>query len=194
MKLAVIKYNAGNTASVVNCVRRLGVEPDVTDDPEILSSADKVIFPGVGEASSAMLHLEEKGLDTVIRSLTNPVLGICLGMQVMCATSEENSTKCLNIIGAHVKRFPRTALKVPHVGWNSVQIGNSTLFNGVRPGEYFYFVHGYYVEQGGYTTATCNYGREFSAAFERENFFGVQFHPERSGKAGEIIMENFLNL
>ncbi|HMO80710.1 MAG TPA: imidazole glycerol phosphate synthase subunit HisH [Pyrinomonadaceae bacterium] len=194
MKLAIMKYNAGNTASVVNCVRRFGVEPDVTDDPEILSSADKVIFPGVGEASSAMMYLEEKGLDLVIRSLTNPVLGICLGMQVMCATSEENSTSCLNVIGAQVKRFPRSALKVPHIGWNSVQIGNSALFNGVRSGEYFYFVHGYYVEKGGYTTATCNYGREFSAAFERENFFGVQFHPERSGKAGEIIMENFLNL
>lgn len=194
MRVAIVKYNAGNTASVVNALDRLGVEPMVTDDPEGLRSADKVIFPGVGEASTAMKYLCERGLDSVIRSLTQPVLGICLGMQLMCESSEENDTECLGIMPHRVRRFESDILKIPHIGWNRISELDSRLFLGVENDERVYFVHGYYVETGEDTTATCVYGHRFSAAVSRDNFHAIQFHPEKSGAVGERILENFLKL
>ena len=194
MKVAIVKYNAGNTASVANALIRLGVEPLVTDDPNELRVADKVIFPGVGEASTAMKYLRERDLDAVIRSLTQPVLGICLGMQLMCGTSEENTTQCLGIMPYRVRRFESETLKIPHTGWNRITGLNSPLFTGVADGERVYFVHGYYVETGDSTTATCEYGQVFSAAIGRDNFYAIQFHPEKSGAVGERILENFLKI
>lgn len=194
MRVAIAKYNAGNTASVANALIRLGVEPLITDAADELRSADKVIFPGVGEASTAMKYLRERGLDSVIRSLTQPVLGICLGMQLMCETSDENNTKCLGIMPFRVRRFESDTLKVPHTGWNRIADLNSQLFDGVANGERVYFVHGYYVETGDRTTATCEYEQNFSAAIERDNFHAIQFHPEKSGAVGEQILRNFLRL
>ena len=194
MKVAIVKYNAGNTASVANALRRLGVDPIVTDDHAELRSADKVIFPGVGEASTAMQYLRERGLDTTIRSLTQPVLGICLGMQLLCRSSEENDTQCLGVIPFAVRKFRSDDLKIPHVGWNTIADLRSALFDGIDNGEHVYFVHGYYVETGTATTAVCEYAGRFSAAFEHNNFYGVQFHPEKSGKAGELILGNFLKI
>lgn len=192
MRVAIVKYNAGNTASVANALVRLGVEPVVTDVADDLRAADKVIFPGVGEASTAMKYLRERGLDSVILSLTKPVLGICLGMQLMCETSEENDTKCLGIMPYRVRRFESDTLKIPHTGWNRVTELDSPLFNGVAAGERVYFVHGYYVETGESTTATCEYGQKFSSAIGRDNFHAIQFHPEKSGPVGERIIKNFL--
>ena len=194
MKVAIVKYNAGNTASVANALIRLGVEPLVTDSAEDLRSADKVIFPGVGEASTAMNYLRERQMDSVIRSLTQPVLGICLGMQLMCETSEENDTECLGIMPYRVRRFGSEALKVPHTGWNRIAELHSPLFAGVADGERVYFVHGYYVETGDSTSATCDYGQRFSAAITRDNFHAIQFHPEKSGAVGERILSNFLKI
>lgn len=194
MKVAIVKYNGGNTASVANALIRLGVEPLVTDAADELSSADKVIFPGVGEASTAMKYLRERGLDAVIRSITQPVLGICLGMQLMCETSEENATECLGIMPFRVRRFESDMLKIPHTGWNRITRLNSPLFDGVADGERVYFVHGYYVETGELTTAICEYGQNFSAAISRDNFHAIQFHPEKSGAVGEKILKNFLDL
>ena len=194
MTVAIVKYNAGNTASVANAIRRLGVEPVITDDPEVLRTAEKVIFPGVGEASTAMAHLRERRLDEVIRSLTQPILGICLGMQLLCAHSEENDSGCLGLITDSVRRFAGDGLKVPHVGWNSIDDLRGPLFEGVPEGSYVYFVHGYFVETGGSTTATCSYGPTFSAAIQFGNFHAVQFHPEKSGAVGERILGNFLKL
>lgn len=194
MKVAIVRYNAGNTASVVNALGRLGVEPLITDSAEELASADKVIVPGVGEASSAMSHLKERGLDEVIRGLSQPVLGICLGMQLMCASSEENDAECLGIVPLRVRRFPAGGLKVPHMGWNTISNLKGTLFDGVEEAAYVYFVHGYYVESGPEAVANSTYGLEFAAALEHENFFAVQFHPERSGAVGEQILRNFLKL
>ena len=194
MKVAIVKYNAGNTASVVNALSRLGTTAVVTDDEAELGSADRVLFPGVGEASSAMVFLRDRGLDKAIRKLTQPVLGICLGMQLFCASSEENGTECLGISKLRVERFAPPDLKVPHVGWNRVDGSESKLFRGVDNGEYLYFVHGYFVETGDDTTAVCKYGVNFSAAIEKNNFYGVQFHPEKSGDAGMEILKNFLNL
>jgi glutamine amidotransferase len=194
MKVAIIRYNSGNTASVANALKRLGVDAIITDDPETLRSASHVIFPGVGEASSAMNYLIERGLDATIRSLTQPVLGICLGMQLLCASSEENATECLGIVPNRVRRFELEGLKVPHTGWNTVSEIQSPLFNGVEDGEHFYFVHGYFVEQNDTTVASCMYGTEFSAAIAHENFYGVQFHPEKSGAAGRRVLENFLSI
>ncbi len=194
MKVAIVKYNAGNTASVMNALSRLGVQAAITDDPDELLSADKVVFPGVGEASTAMNHLRERGLDRVITSLTQPVLGICLGMQLMCESTEENDARCLGILPYRVRRFEPGSLKVPHTGWNRVGRLNSRLFEGIDENTRVYFVHGYYVEAGAMTTAQTDYGISFSAAAETGNFYAVQFHPEKSGKAGERILQNFLNI
>lgn len=194
MKVAIVKYNAGNTASVANALVRVGVEPLITDDWELLRSADKVIFPGVGEASTAMAYLRERGLDEVIRSLRQPVLGVCLGMQLLCSSSEENETECLGLLPYQVRRFSGSGLKVPHMGWNQITDLRGPLFHEVAHGEFVYFVHGYFVEAGDHTTAFCKYGERFAAALSYENFHAVQFHTEKSGKAGERILENFLNL
>ena len=194
MIVAIINYNAGNTASVANALGRLGIEPVITDDAARLKVADRVIFPGVGEASTAMKYLRTRGLDTVIKSLTQPVLGICLGMQLLCASSEENDTECLGVVKSRVRKFESANLKIPHVGWNTIGDLRSPIFDGIEGGEYFYFVHGYYVETNQETTATCEYAAKFSAAFEHGNFFGVQFHPEKSGNAGQRILENFLKI
>lgn len=194
MKVAIVKYNAGNIASVTNALGRLGVETLVTDVPEVLKSADKVIFPGVGEASTAMKYLKERQLDNAIRSLMQPVLGICLGMHLLCDSSEENDTKCLGVVPFKVRKFESKELKIPHMGWNTIGELNSRLFDGVDEGSHVYFVHGYFVETGKETVASCTYGDEFSAAFQHNNFHAVQFHPEKSGSAGQRILENFLIL
>ena len=194
MKVAILKYNAGNTASVANALSRLGADSVVTDDAVELQMADKVIFPGVGEASTAMKYLLERGLDQLIRSLTQPVLGICLGMQLLCETSEENSTTCLGIVPRRVRRFESSEVKIPHVGWNTINGLRSALFHSIGAGEHVYFVHGYFVETGAGTTATCEYAAPFSAAIEHRNFYGVQFHPEKSGIAGQRILDNFLKI
>jgi imidazole glycerol-phosphate synthase subunit HisH len=194
MKVAIVKYNAGNIASVQNALERLGVGSEVTDDADILRRADKVIFPGVGEASTAMQYLRERGLDFVIRSLTQPVLGICLGMQLLCLHSEEHDTDCLGIFPNKVKRFVGDELKIPHMGWNTISDLRQPMFNGVVENSYVYFVHGYYVETSIESTAVCSYGLNFAATIQRDNFYAVQFHPEKSGAIGERILENFLSL
>ncbi len=193
MKIAIVKYNAGNIQSVAFALERLDESGTITDNPEIIEKADKVIFPGVGEASSAMNFLREKGLDEVLRNLNQPVLGICLGLQLMCASSEENNTTCLNLFPVKVKRF-NTDLKIPHVGWNQVYNLCSSLFKGVEEGSYFYFVHSFYAEMSSQTIAETEYGNRFSAAVQFNNFIATQFHPERSGKNGEKILKNFLKL
>jgi len=194
VRVAIVKYNAGNTASVVNALTRLGVEPVITDVAEELIVADKVIFPGVGEASTAMRYLQDRRLDAAIKSLQQPVLGICLGMQLMCAVSEENETLCLGILPHRVRKFASETLKIPHTGWNQVARLRSPLFQGVEDAEWFYFVHGYYVEAGTDTTAVSEYGITFSAGVESNNFHAIQFHPEKSGAAGARVLKNFLNL
>ena len=194
MRVAIVKYNAGNTASVANAMLRLGVEPIVTDVADELLSADKVVFPGVGEASTAMQHLRERRLDSVIKSLKQPVLGICLGMQLMCNSSDENETECLGIMPYRVRRFESQMLKIPHTGWNRVYQSRSPLFAGIDDGSRVYFVHGFYVETGDDTTAVADYGQQFSAGIERDNFHAVQFHPEKSGVIGSHILENFLKI
>ncbi len=194
MKIAIVKYNAGNIASVQNALGPLGVDSVVSDDADVLRRADKVIFPGVGEASTAMRYLRERNLDDVITSLTQPVLGICLGMQLLCTHSEENDTACLGIFPNRVRLFARSSLKVPHMGWNTISGLDSPLFKGVAEGEHVYFVHGYYVEPSEDSAAICKYGTDFAAAIQRSNFYAVQFHPEKSGIAGGRILENFLNI
>ncbi len=194
MKVAIVKYNAGNVESVRNALARLGVEAVLTDDAQTLKTADKVIFPGVGEASSAMAYLRERKLDEVIKSLAQPVLGICLGMQLLCEYSEENETNCLGILPYRVKKFESDVLKIPHIGWNNIFNLQSKLFTGVAENDYVYFVHGFYVEIGAETIAAADYGTNFSAAIRHENFYAVQFHAEKSGAVGEKILENFLKL
>lgn len=196
MKVAIVKYNAGNIRSVDCALRRLGVEAHVTADKEWLQSADKVIFPGVGEAETTMKHLRATGLDGLIQDLRQPVLGICLGMQLMCRHSEEGNVDCLRIFDADVKRFvpQRHEEKVPHMGWNTVGKLNSPLFQGVRDGEFVYFVHSFYVPDGEFTAATTDYILPFSAALHKDNFYATQFHPEKSGDTGEKILRNFLEL
>lgn len=196
MKVAIVKYNAGNIRSVDCALRRLGVEAHVTADKEWLPSADKVIFPGVGEAETTMKHLRATGLDGLIKDLRQPVLGICLGMQLMCRHSEEGNVDCLRIFDADVKRFvpQRHEEKVPHMGWNTVGKLNSPLFQGVRDGEFVYFVHSFYVPDGEFTAATTDYILPFSAALHKDNFYATQFHPEKSGDTGEKILRNFLEL
>jgi glutamine amidotransferase len=193
MNLAVVKYNAGNLHSVRLALRRLEIDPLVTDNPEELRTADKVIFPGVGEASSAMAYLRERRLDKLLVSLRQPVLGICLGLQLMCAHTEENDTQGLGIFPVQVRRFPATD-KVPHMGWNSLIRLKGRLFAGVQEESYVYFVHSYYAEQNKFSTATCVHSLTFSAAMEKDNFFALQFHPEKSAAVGEKILRNFLSL
>ena len=194
MRVAIVKYNAGNTASVANALLRVGVEPLISDEAEVLKSADKVVFPGVGEASTAMKYLRDRKLDEVLRSLTQPVLGVCLGMQLLCTSSEENSTECLGLLPYHVRWFPGGGLKVPHMGWNQISDLRGPLFRGVSEGAFVYFVHSYFVEPGGHTTARCSYGESFAAALSYDNFHAVQFHAEKSGPVGERILQNFLDL
>lgn len=191
--IAIIKYNAGNIKSVENAVVRLGYNCVITDDPDEINRADKVIFPGVGEASSAMTYLKGKGLDRVITSLINPVLGICLGQQLMCRYSEEGGTSCLGIFDAEVKAFPPTNI-VPHMGWNNLMNVRGELLKGVEVSDDVYFIHGYYVENSMETIALCDYILPFSAAMQKDNFFATQFHPEKSGCVGETILNNFLKL
>lgn len=191
--IAILKYNAGNVTSVENAVQNLGYSTIVTDDVEALRSADKVIFPGVGEASSAMKYLKEKGLDQVIRALTQPVLGICLGMQLMCDSSEEGETEGLGIFDAKVLKFPATAL-VPQMGWNNFTSLKGKLFDGINLENDCYFVHSYYAEICPDTVAVTDYILPFSAALQKNNFYATQFHPEKSAKIGLQILNNFLKL
>ena len=194
--IAIIQYNAGNTASVKNAVERLGYPCRVTDHAEEILHADKVIFPGVGEAGSAMQYLRERSLDRVIISLKQPTLGICLGLQLLCRFSEEGSTPCMGILDADVKRFPAEEI-VPHMGWNTLRDTRTPLFsdfNEGQTGNAVYFVHGYYAGLSKDTIATCDYILPFSAAMHKNNFYATQFHPEKSGPTGEQILRNFLQL
>lgn len=196
MKVVIIRYNAGNVRSVSFALERLGIVPIVSDDIELIRSADKVIFPGVGEASSAMKYLKERKLDQLITSLKQPVLGICLGMQLMCSYSEEGETNCLGIFDQRVLKFISLSneLKVPQMGWNNIHDLKGPLFSNVKENEYMYFVHGYYVEKGEYTIATTDYLLPYSSALQKNNFYAVQFHPEKSAEAGQQLITNFLNL
>jgi glutamine amidotransferase len=197
MKTAIIKYNAGNIRSVLFALERLGVNGIVTDDPEEIRSADKVIFPGVGEASTAMQYLQQRGLDKLIVSLKQPVLGICLGMQLMCKHSEENDTNCLGIFDVEVKRFQSPVanlLKIPQIGWNNIANLHSTLFEHVPENSYMYFVHSYYAALSPDTVAIANYVINYSAALQKGNFYAVQFHPEKSAEGGQNILDSFLKL
>lgn len=191
--IAIVKYNAGNVKSVYNAVTRLGYEAIITDDFETLQNADKVIFPGVGEASSAMNYLKEKGLDKVIKNLKQPTLGICLGQQLMCAYSEEGNTDCLGIFPIQVKLFPSTEI-VPHMGWNTIYDLKTPLFNNVQENSDIYYVHSFYCENSEYTIAKTDYILEYSAALNKDNFYATQFHPEKSAGIGEQILKNFLSL
>ena len=196
MKLAIIKYNAGNIQSVLFALERLGVEAEVTDDVETIYKADKVIFPGVGEASSAMASLTSSGLDKVIPLLKQPVLGICVGMQLLCRHSEENDTDCLGVIPVEVKKFNNVnqQLKVPQVGWNRIFHLKTGLFQGVPENSFIYNVHSYFAADSGYTIAACAYGITYAAAIRKDNFYGVQFHTEKSAETGDRIIQNFLTL
>ena len=191
MKVAIIDYGAGNTQSVKYALNRIGCEGFLTSDEEEIKTSDKVIFPGVGEASSAMGKLKSFGLDTIIPRLTQPVLGICLGMQLMCDYSEEGNTSCLKIFSTDVKKFD-ISLKVPQIGWNTISNLKGQLFNDVSENEYMYLVHSYYVPLINETTAVSKYGVKYSTAIKKDNFIGVQFHPEKSGDIGELILKNFL--
>jgi len=196
MNIAIVKYNAGNIYSVDHALRRLGVNALVTADKEILSKADKVIFPGVGEATTTMQHLKATGLDKLIVDLKQPVLGICLGMQLLCSHSEEGDVDCLNIFPTEVKRFypAKHEDKVPHMGWNTIGDLKGDLYKGFTKEEFVYFVHSFYVPKNQFTVATTDYILPFSASLQKDNYYATQFHPEKSGKVGERILENFINL
>ncbi len=193
MKVAIIKYNAGNIHSVKIALNRLNINPIITDNKDEIISSDKVIFPGVGEAKSAMEYLKKKNIDKIISELKQPFLGICLGLQLMCNHSEENDTDCLNIFDSNVKLFP-PKLKVPHIGWNTISNLKGELFNKIDENSFVYFVHSYFAEISNDTTAETNYILPFSASFQKNNFFSTQFHPEKSGNIGEQILKNFLEL
>jgi imidazole glycerol-phosphate synthase subunit HisH len=194
MKTVIIKYNAGNVQSVMYALDRLGASYTLTDDEETIRAADKVIFPGVGEASTAMTYLRQRGLDRLIPSLTQPVLGTCVGMQLMCRYSEENDTPCMGIFDIDVRRFPASVGKVPHMGWNSLHSLRGPLAEGLPPESYVYFVHSYAADVCAHTTAVCDYGHAFSAMLQRDNFYAAQFHAEISGNVGQRILENFLKV
>lgn len=195
MKTVIIKYNAGNVQSVMYALDRIGVDYLYTDDEAAIRSADKVIFPGVGEASTAMSYLREKGLDKIIPTLTQPVLGTCVGMQLMCRFSEENNTTCMGIFDVDVKRFPPTpGMKVPHMGWNNITNYKSALTENLIDDAFVYFVHSYAAPVCDYTVATCDYINPFSAMLHKDNFYAAQFHCEISGDVGQKILENFLKL
>ena len=196
MNIAIVKYNAGNIYSVVNALRRMGIEPDLTDDAERLRSADKVIFPGQGEARGAMEYLKARRLDEVIRDLRQPVFGICVGQQLLCRHSEEGDVDCIGIFDADVRRFKPTRHeeKVPAMGWNLITDTRSPLFKGFRGDEYVYFVHSYYVPLCADTIAKADYIQPYSAALGKDNFYATQFHPEKSGGVGERILQNFIDL
>ncbi len=196
MNISIIKYNAGNIRSVLYALERIGVEAVVTDDPDQIKQADRVIFPGVGEASTAMQYLRERSLDTLITQLKQPVLGICLGMQLMCSSSEENDTECMGIFDVAVKKFSTTdpAIKIPQIGWNSIYGLKTPLFEGVAEGSFIYLVHSYYAGLCEATIATCDYIQPYSAGLHKDNFYGVQFHPEKSAAIGERILKNFIGL
>lgn len=193
MKVVMIEYNAGNNHSVRLALQRLGVEPIISADPEVIKSADKVIFPGVGEASSAMQFIRANGVADLLPTLCQPTLGICLGLQLMCRNSEENNTNCLGIFEVAVKKFPPRD-KVPHMGWNTLSQLRGELFRDVPESAYVYFVHSYYAELSEFSVAQTEYIFPFSAALQKDNFFSVQFHPEKSGAVGEQILRNFLRL
>lgn len=192
--IAVIKYNAGNVQSVQYALNRLGADSVVTDDAALIRNADRVIFPGVGHAGAAMENVREKKLDELIVSLKQPVLGICVGMQLMCSHSEEGDTACMGIFNTGVKLFRSDVLKVPQMGWNSIYDFKSALFSNLEQEAYIYNVHSYYAALNEETAATCNYIQPYSAALQKENFYAVQFHPEKSGKAGEQILKNFISI
>ena len=196
MKTVIIKYNAGNIQSVLYALERIGVSAMVTDSIQEIQTADKVIFPGVGEASTAMQYLRERKLDELIINLKQPVLGICLGMQLMCTHSTENNTNCLGIFEEQVKQFETTdpTIKVPQIGWNTIAALKTPLFNGIAENSFAYFVHGYFAALGKHTISTTNYIQDYSSALHKDNFYGVQFHPEKSAKVGEQIIQNFLAL
>lgn len=196
MNVAILKYNAGNVRSVEIALERIGIDAMLTDNHEEILLADRIIFPGVGEASSAMSYLKSKNLDQILLSCTQPVLGICLGMQLMCAYSEENDTNCLGVFKEKVRKFIPTSTKekIPQMGWNSIYDLKSSLFNGIPNESYCYFVHGYFADKGEETIAVANYCGEYSAALHTNNFYGVQFHPEKSAEIGTRIIENFINL
>ena len=193
MKVVIVKYNSGNSCSVAFALERIGVSALITSDVDEIKTADKVIFPGVGEASSAMKFLREQKLDKVIVDLKQPVLGICLGMQLLCERSDEGNTDCLGIFKQKILKFSEEN-KVPQIGWNTISNLNSPIFKNVKEMEYMYFVHGYYAEKSVDTIASTNYGLEYSSALQKDNFYGVQFHPEKSSDAGQKILENFMTL
>ncbi len=193
MKIAIIQYNAGNTQSVIFALNRLGFEPLLTDDFEQIQQADKVIFPGVGEASTTMQHLRQKGLDKLIPILKQPVLGICLGMQLMCRYSEENNTECLGIFDIDVLKFKSEYEKIPHMGWNNLTLADNALNKNLSD-THMYFVHSFYAPVGQHTISSANYIHDFSAALQKDNFYAVQFHPEKSSKQGLQLIQNFISL
>jgi glutamine amidotransferase len=193
VKISIIKYNAGNIHSVRVALMRIGYQPIVTDDPDILIKSDKILFPGVGEARSAMNYLHQKDLTNLIGQFTQPVLGICLGLQLMCSFTEENNTVGLGVFDINVRRF-ETKLKVPHIGWNQIYELKNPLFKGINSPAYVYFIHSYFAETDKNTSAKSDYAITFSAALQKDNFYAVQFHPEKSGAIGEQILKNFLNL
>jgi glutamine amidotransferase len=194
-KIAIIDYNAGNTKSVINAITRLGFEPILTSNPEIILSSDKVILPGVGHAAASMKELKNRNLIDIIEKVTVPFLGICVGMQLLVNHSEEGDTSCLGIVNGNIYKFKASGLKVPKMGWNTISINKTNqLFDGIKNDSYFYFVHSYYLPMNENSIASAKYGIDYSVAIHSKNFYGVQFHPEKSGKSGERLINNFLNL